>query len=368
MHITHLHLLNFKNWTEASLDFSPKVNCFVGPNGSGKTNMLDALHYLSTSKSYLNPIDGQNIMDETAFMMLEADINLKDQQHKLHFALKRGQKKVFKKNKKEYERLADHIGQFPCVIISPYDRDLITEGSEVRRKFMDGVIAQSDGIYLDSLLKYNKALAQRNALLKFFAANHTFDRDSLDAFDYQLITLSTYLHDKRIAFANQLNKKLHSYYSWLAGSDEQADLVYKSQMHDSSLKDLLSANLQRDMHLQYTGVGPHKDDLLFRLFEKPMKKFGSQGQQKSFLVALKLAQYDFIKEKQQINPFLLLDDIFDKLDEARVHQLVGLVGKENFGQIFITDTHEARTRDILMKLDTEAKIFNVKNGSIHEAG
>lgn len=367
MHINSLHLINFKNWSEATFDFSPKINCFVGSNGSGKTNVLDALHYLSTTKSYLNSVDVQNIKDEAPFMMLEASMEVHDSNHQIYCGLKRGQKKIFKKDKKEYDRLADHIGGFPCVIISPYDRDLITEGSEIRRKFMDGVIAQSDPIYLDKLLKYNKALQQRNALLKYFAANRTFDTGSLEAFDHQMALLSVYIFDKRKEFTLQLAQKLKTYYTWLAHEEEVAGLEYKSQLLDDDMETLLKANVQKDKINQYTGVGTHKDDLIFLLRDKPMKKFGSQGQQKSFLIALKLAQYEFIKDKQGVSPFLLLDDIFDKLDEQRVQQLIGLVGKEAFGQIFITDTHEERTLSIVNELQAPAKVFKVKNGSIDES-
>lgn len=368
MHVSTLHLLNFKNWSEAHFRFSPKINCFVGPNGSGKTNVLDALHYLSTSKSYLNPVDSQNIKDEEDFMMLEADVEKKDDAYHLHCALKRGQKKILKRNKKEYERLADHIGLFPCVVVSPYDRDLITEGSEVRRKFMDGVIAQSDALYLDSLLKYNKTVQQRNALLKYFAANRVFDAESLAAFDFQMVQHATYLFEKRKEFTEQLVERLKYYYKWISKADEEAGLAYKAQMHEGDLESLLEENLQRDKINQYTGVGTHKDDLVFLLNEKPMKKFGSQGQQKSFLIALKLAQYEFIKEKQKITPFLLLDDIFDKLDEQRVEQLVRLVSDEDFGQIFITDTHEERTVSLVKRIDEAACVFKVNKGALNEGG
>jgi DNA replication and repair protein RecF len=364
MYVSTLHILNFKNWSEATFAFSPKINCFVGPNGSGKTNVLDALHYLSTSKSYLNSVDSQNIKDEEGFMMLEADLVKRETAHHLHCALKRGQKKILKRDKKEYERLADHVGLFPCVVISPYDRDLITEGSETRRKFMDGVIAQSDAVYLDTLMKYNKVVQQRNALLKYFAANRTFDEESLSAFDFQLGQQAGYLYEKRSEFTEQLADRLNFYYKWISKADEVAGLEYKAQMHGEDLERLLKDNLQRDRVNQYTGVGPHKDDLVFLLNDKPMKKFGSQGQQKSFLIALKLAQYEFIKEKQQTTPFLLLDDIFDKLDEQRVEQLVRLVAEEDFGQIFITDTHEERTVDLVRQIDEAARVFKVKQGML----
>lgn len=365
MQVSTLRLINFKNWEEAEFNFSAKLNCFVGPNGSGKTNVLDALHYLSTTKSYLNPIDSQNIKDEAPFMVLEAEVEKKQNSHHLYCGLKRGHKKMVKRDKKEYERLADHVGLFPCVVISPYDRDLITEGSETRRKFMDGVIAQSNSLYLNHLLKYNKVLQQRNALLKYFAANHIYDGASLEAFDFQLNEQAKYLYTERVEFTEKLTERLVYYYKLIAHQSEEATLSYKTQLHESPLDILLKSNLQKDKINQYTGVGVHKDDLLFNLKGKPMKKFGSQGQQKSFLIALKLAQYEFIKKKQGVTPFLLLDDIFDKLDEARVEQLVRLVAEEEFGQIFITDTHEKRTQNLVKQIDKQAKIFKVKNGKLH---
>jgi DNA replication and repair protein RecF len=364
MYLKTLHLLNFKNWEQAEFDFNAKINCLVGNNGSGKTNVLDAIHYLSVCKSYFNSVDSQNIRNDEGFFVVEGDLKKLDSDYHLYCGLKRGQKKVFKKNKKEYARLSEHIGQFPSVIISPYDRDLITEGSEVRRKFMDGVIAQSDPIYLDNLIRYNKALQQRNSLLKFFAANHSFDAENLDIYNEQLDAKGQPIFEIRKEFIESLKIKLQHYYQLISGGNEEINLNYKTQLGEQRLKDVLLQNLQKDRLNQYTGFGIHKDDLEFSLNGRSLKKFGSQGQQKSFLIALKLAQYDFISEKLGVNPVLLLDDIFDKLDEQRVEQLIKLVNEDSFGQIFITDTHPERTEAMIQKVTLESRIFQVNQGQV----
>ena len=368
MYLKSLNVLNFKNWSEAEFTFHPKINCFVGNNGSGKTNMLDAVHYLSVCKSYFNSVDSQNIKDEEGFFVVEGDFEKADSSFHVYCGLKKGQKKVFKKNKKEYEKLADHIGQFPSVVISPYDRDLITEGSDIRRKFMDSVISQSDSLYLDKLIRYNKALQQRNSLLKFFAANHSFDKASLEIYDEQLAEKGLPIYESRLEFIDLLKDKLQYYYNKISNHSEYISLDYKSRLsEEKDLRALLNQNLDKDRLLQYTGVGIHKDDLSFGLNGRGLKKFGSQGQQKSYLIALKLAQYDFIAEKQGVQPLLLLDDIFDKLDEDRVEQLVKLAHDESFGQIFITDTHVERTERLVKKISKDSRIFKVDKGLVvHE--
>lgn len=367
MFLKNLHILNFKNWPQGEFDFSSKLNCFVGANGSGKTNLLDAIHYLSVCKSYFNPIDSQNIKDQEPFFVVEGEFMKGEDELKVYCGVKRGEKKVFKKNKKNYDRLADHIGQFPSVIISPYDRDLITEGSEVRRKFMDNVISQSDPIYLDNLVRYNKALQQRNALLKFFAANHNYDAEGLEIYNQQLIERGIPIFEKRKEFLEQLQPKLLHYYHFIVEGKEEPNLEYQSQLLDKGFKELLKASLERDRLNQYSGAGVHKDDLVFKINDRKVKKFGSQGQQKSFLIALKLAQYDFLFQRAGVKPLLLLDDIFDKLDEARVEQLVRLVNEENFGQIFITDTHSHRTAQLIKTIDDKAAVFNIGDKDlVHE--
>ena len=359
MHLNNLHILNFKNWEQADFVFSPKLNCFVGLNGSGKTNLLDAIHYLSVCKSYFNSVDSQNIKDDESFFVVEGDFSKSDSLHHVYCALKKGEKKVFKKDKKTYDKLAEHIGRFPSVVISPYDRDLITEGSDVRRKFMDSVISQSDPVYLDNLMRYNKALQQRNALLKFFAANHRFDATSLEIYNEQMADRGLPVYQKRKEFLEELKPKLLHYYHWISGAREKPEIEYSSQLHESSFSEIFAKFLDKDRLNQYSGSGIHKDDLNFRINGRKVKKFGSQGQQKSFLIALKLAQYEFLYKRQGVKPVLLLDDIFDKLDEMRVEQLVRLVHEENFGQIFITDTHPERTARLVKTIDEKARVFNL---------
>lgn len=365
--LDNLHLLHFKNYTETNLDFSSKINCFVGNNGVGKTNLLDAIYYLSVTKSYFNAIDAQNITYNKDYFLLDATFMRGDATDKIAIALKKGSKKVIKRNGKEYDRLADHIGYLPLVIISPSDRDLILEGSEVRRKFVDGVIAQSDKLYLDDLLAYNRALTQRNSLLKYFAANRTFDADQLAIYDEQLIARGNLIYDKRKAFITALKPILNHYYQAISGGAEWVDLGYESALHDASFTDLLRDNLDKDRLVQYTTQGIHRDDLALTLHDYPLKKVGSQGQQKTFLLALKLAQFDFIKLHTGYTPLLLLDDVFDKLDELRVTALIQLVNDQRFGQIFITDTHADRTRSIIKRINDEARVFEITtNGTIYE--
>ena len=364
MHLKNLSLIYFKNYEEAQLTFSTNINCFVGNNGVGKTNLLDAIYYMCFCKSYFNSIDSQNIRFEKQFFTIEATFDRNEQEDKVFCGVKRGQKKVFKKNKKEYEKLADHIGLFPLVIISPADRNLIIEGSETRRKFIDGVISQSDKIYLQQIIKYSQVVSQRNALLKYFAANFTYDPTTLGIYNDQLIDLANKIYAKRCEFMEQFNPIFKSYYMAISGVKEKVSLEYKSQLNDNDLGSLLEENLNKDKILQYTTSGIHKDDLLFKIGDYSIKKQGSQGQQKTYLIALKLAQFDFIKNLVGYKPLLLLDDIFDKLDDTRVESIVRLVSEHHFGQIFITDTHKERTEEIVKKIDDSYKIFNVVDGVI----
>ena len=362
MHLKSLSLLSFKNYEESQLEFSSGINCFVGNNGSGKTNLLDAIYYLCFCKSYFNSVDTQNILHDKPFFVVEGTFERNEKPEKVFCGVKKGHKKVFKRNNKEYEKLADHIGVFPLVIISPSDRDLIIEGSDTRRKFMDGVIAQSDKIYLQNLIKYNKVLAQRNALLKYFAANRTYDPITLEIYNEQLIDLASKIYATRTAFMKQFNPIFQEYYKAISGSNELVDLEYKSQLNEFDLADLLNENLTKDKILQYTTCGTHKDDLLFKIGDFPIKKQGSQGQQKTYLIALKLAQFDFIKNLVGYKPLLLLDDIFDKLDDTRVEAIVRLVSELHFGQIFITDTHKNRTEEIVREIDDSYRIFDIDKG------
>ncbi|ALU74415.1 DNA replication/repair protein RecF [Tenacibaculum finnmarkense] len=359
MYLQKLSLVNFKNIETQSFDFQQKINCFVGSNGVGKTNVLDAIYYLSFAKSYFNSVAGQNIRHGQDFFMIEGSYQLASRNEKILCSLKRGQKKILKRNGKPYEKFSEHIGQLPLVIISPADRNLIVEGSETRRKFMDSVISQQDKNYLQSLILYNKIISQRNALLKYFVANRTFDALNLKVYDAQLVEYGTVIYQKRKAFLEEFAPIFNAKHHIISGNKETVNLRYKSQLHDASLTDLFAGSLNKDRMLQYTSSGIHKDDLNFEIDQYPIKKFGSQGQQKTYLIALKLAQFEFIKKQSNVTPILLLDDIFDKLDENRVAQIVALVNNDAFGQIFITDTHFDRTENVLKNSNQEYQIFKL---------
>lgn len=363
MHLKKLNILNFKNYPEAEMQFSSHINCLVGNNGEGKTNVLDAIHYLSFCKSFFNPIDSQNILHEAPFFLIQGTYDLEGKDEEIYCGLKRNQKKQFKRNKKEYQRLADHIGLFPLVMVSPADSELITEGSESRRRFIDSVIAQYDKDYLDSLISYNKVLSHRNALLKQFSDSGRFDKDSLELWDMQLVGYGNKGHEKRSSFINQFIPIFQKYYELISGGREQVGIEYISHLNDTPFQEVLDKALARDRVMEYTTVGIHKDDLGFTLNGYPLKKYASQGQQKSFLIALKLAQFDFIKKLKHVTPILLLDDIYDKLDDLRVKQLMELVGSDNFGQLFVTDTHLTRLSELFKLTGVDFKVFQIVNGT-----
>ena len=359
MILKSLSLLNYKNFDAYSVKFDAKINCFVGPNGVGKTNVLDAIYHLSFGKSYFNPIASQNIKHDEDFFVVDGVYKKNDRDEKIIVSLKRGQKKMIKRNGKSYERFSEHIGFLPLVIISPSDRDLIIEGSDTRRKFIDGVISQSDKNYLECLLNYSKILSQRNALLKYFSLNNNFNKDTLDVYNQQLNEYGNNIHYKRKLFLETFIPIFKSRYKSISNDNENVDLSYNSQLNESPLLELFKSNINKDRMLQYTSVGTHKDDLDFSIKGFPVKKFASQGQQKSFLIALKLAQFDFIKRQSGVTPILLLDDIFDKLDEQRVSQIIKLVDDENFGQLFISDTHADRTKNAIKSVHQSYQIFEL---------
>lgn len=368
MYLQRLTINNFKNYEEAELAFSGKINCFVGNNGVGKTNLLDAIHYLSVTKSFFNLADNQNIRHESPFFAIHGTyITNGEMQDLVSCIQQRNQKKQLKINKKDYDRMADHIGRFPVVMISPSDRDLINDGSDLRRKFLDGVISQFDRAYLDDLIAYNKALMQRNALLKQFDEMRFFDNTLLEIWDHQLSQTGMRIFDKRKAFLEGFVPMFSHYFSFISNSREQVDVVYETQLGESDMEGLLAANIDRDRSARYTTVGIHKDDLDFRIDTYPIKKFGSQGQQKSFVIAIKLAQFHYTRQVKGSKPILLLDDIFDKLDGLRVEQIIRLVGEDGFGQVFITDTQRDRIAGIFSKIEIDHKIFEIIDGNVNES-
>jgi len=364
MHLKTLSLVNFKNFDARFLEFDSKLNCIVGDNGTGKTNIIDAIYHLSYTKSYFNAVATQNIQHEKDFFMMEGNFERKNRSVIVNCSLKRGQKKVLKRDGKEYEKLSDHYGFLPVVIISPADTDLIREGSEYRRKFIDGVIAMDDRDFLQDVINYNQVLSQRNALLKYFAANRTFDQNNLEIYNDLLTQLGKKIFEKRKRFVQKFSLVFEDRYKQILGSEsgwaqEKISLKFRSQLENHELTDLFKKSLDRDKLLQFTTCGIHRDDLVFEMNGFPIKKFGSQGQQKSFLIALKLAQFDFIKQLTDLNPILLLDDIFDKLDDHRVSRLIELVNEHNFGQIFITDTHKERTESFVKTVNEQYKVFRL---------
>lgn len=357
MIINRLSLINFKNHAEQQFDFSPQINCFVGNNGVGKTNVLDGLHYLSVGKSFLGNSDLNNIKNGEDFFVVEAEIKNDDKEDIIKILQPGASKKLIKKNDKAYDRLADHIGYLPSVMISPYDSNLISDSGESRRKFLDAMISQTDSSYLFDLIQYQKTIQQRNALLKYFAKKRSFDKDSLEIYDDPISTFGTRIFEKRKDFVEKLNPIVQHFYEIISGGKEQVSVNYESHLFDMGFKQLLSESIDKDRVLTYTSKGTHKDDLAFEMNGNPIKKIGSQGQQKSFLISLKLAQINRIKELTGKSPILLLDDIFDKLDDTRVSQLIELVNKESFGQIFITDTHKERTENVVKRINEESRIF-----------
>ena len=367
MWLKNLTLLNFKNYTSADIGFDKFVSVFVGNNGAGKTNILDAIHYLCLCKSYFNPIDSQQIKVNEDFFLVQGDFDREDKNEKISCGLKRNQKKSFKRNKKEYEKLSSHIGLFPVVMISPYDINLIMDGSEERRRFIDNVISQTDSRYLDELIIYNKHLLNRNALLKQIAATRKLDVALLQILDEQLINSGVIIFEKRTQFLVDFIPFFNEHYRFLTSDAEQVSLTYYSQLKEQTFENLLSNSIEKDRILERTTTGIHKDELMFEIAGMPMKKFGSQGQQKSFLIALKLAQYSYLQKFKNFKPLLLLDDIFDKLDELRIHKLMEMVSHQDFGQIFITDTSKDRVVAVFDEIKTPINLFTVSEGSVVNA-
>lgn len=365
MYLRKLSLTNFKNYSHAELEFGPGINCFVGNNGVGKTNILDAIHYLSLTKSFFNNIDSVNIKHGEDYFIIQG-IFSKEEDENILCSFHRLKQKTLKRNGKEYQRLSDHVGKYPVVMISPADSALISEGSEERRKFINKIISQYSAEYLDAVLNYNKALQQRNRLLKDFGKSRTFDDDMLSVWDAQLANYGSIAFREREILVNELIPVFREYYTLISDSRESVRLSYRSHFSDGDFLEMLKNALEKDRLLEYTTVGIHKDDLIFEMDDFPVKALGSQGQQKSYLVALKLAKFDYIKRRAGFSPILLLDDVFDKFDAGRVAQIIKLVGNHRFGQIFITDTDQDRLNQILVALNTDYKLFRIGVSGIEE--
>jgi DNA replication and repair protein RecF len=366
MYLKNLLLTNFKNYELAELQFSPKINCFVGNNGVGKTNILDAIHYLSLTKSFFNSIDSISIRHDEDYFIIQGTFDRNGEEDNIYCAFQKQKQKLLKRNGKEYQKLSDHVGRYPVVMISPADSALVSEGSEERRKFLNKIVSQYNTEYLESVLRYSKALQQRNRLLKDFKASGRFDIDALSIWDTQLIRYGNYIFSEREILVSELIPVFQEYYDLISNGKERVRLHYRSHLSEGNFQEALTTSVNKDRYLEYTTVGVHKDDLMLEMDGFPVKSLGSQGQQKSYLVALKLAKFDYIKRKAGFAPILLLDDIFDKFDSERVEQIIKIVGNHRFGQIFITDTHQERLQNILSSHKIDFKLFRISDNRVEE--
>lgn len=366
MHLHRLHLVHFKNYDQQELSLSPQLNCFVGENGMGKTNLLDAIHYLCMCKSHFSLPDRQVVQHGADFFRIEGDFERAGQEEEVVCTYAPRLRKTLLRNKVPYKRLADHIGFLPLIMIAPDDTLLITEGSENRRQFLDVLLVQLDPTYLRQLMTYNKVLQQRNAYLK--STKHPLEVDTalLEIYNQQLLAPAQYIYQQRQQIVARLMPVFQQYYKVISGDREQVTLLYQSQLTEQNLLQLLTESQEKDAWLQRTTKGIHKDDLKLLINNYAVKKFASQGQLKSYLLALKLAQYELLRQEVELSPLLLLDDIFDKLDNKRVEQLLTLLLERDFGQIFLTDTHESRIVRIIEGLQADFKQFVVEDGGVRE--
>lgn len=362
MFLEKISLVNFKNYEETEFIFSPQINVFAGKNGSGKTNLLDAIYYLSLTKSAFHNNDSLNIRKGSDFFRLMGLFKKQDQDYFLETAYSNSTKKYFRINKNPYERIRDHIGQFPVILITPYDTDVIREGSEERRKFFDSVLSQLDEVYLGELIQYNHILKQRNSLLKQFNEGNYVDQDLISVYDDQLLESGKKIYATRKKFIEELSPLFQQHYKKLSDGNEKVTLLYESHLEQVDFEKTFKASLSSDIFLQRTRKGIHRDDFIFLINDQALKNFGSQGQQKSFVISIKLAQFDLIKNKKGLAPVLLLDDIFDKLDDERISRLMEMVAADAFGQLFVTDARIKRADEVLSRLKSEVKLFKIDNG------
>jgi len=363
VHITVLELINFKNYKSAEFNFGAQINCLFGSNGAGKTNVLDALYYLSFTKSYFNSIDQQNINHEESFFVVSGQYSNHDLNTSVRLTVQRGQKKLLKVNNNEYQKFSEHIGEIPLVIIAPGDINLVADGSEERRKFIDSFISQIDKVYLSDLVKYNRILDQRNRLLKNFTEERYYDSELLMSFNSQIVEVGNAIYQRRLRFFENFIQLFSKYYKIITSGLEEVSLNYISELNQNSFSEILKDCEGADRAAMRSTKGIHKDDVEFRIDGFSLKKFGSQGQQKSFVIALKLAQFAHLSDKTGFKPLLLLDDIFEKIDDQRLNKLLKMISEHEFGQIFITDTHEDRLRSVLENIEGEKKFFKVVQGS-----
>lgn len=363
MFLKKLSVLNFKNLNQAELSFGPRINCFVGGNGAGKTNVIDAIYYLSMCKSSLSMTDAQSVRHGSDFFVLDGEYHTSaNKREGVVCTFKKGGGKVLKRNGKEYDKLSDHVGLVPVVIVSPADTALVNDAAEERRRYLNSFISQLDRQYLASLIRYNHLLAERNRLLKQFDGARAAG-EIMDILDMQMAQEGSVVHRKRGEVIERMVPLVADYYRILSDDSEKIELIYHSELNDRPFAELLGSARERDRVNQFTTCGIHRDDMRMRIGGYPLRKYGSQGQQKSFLIALKLAQYSIVAEHRGEKPILLLDDLFDKLDMDRVERLIGLVSREDFGQIFITDCNKVRLEGILGRSGEQYTLFNVEEGN-----
>lgn len=362
MILEHLSIVNFKNIQEAELDLSSKLNCFVGLNGAGKTNVLDAIYYLSFCKSAFNSIDSQNVRHNADFFLVQGNYRNADATESISCGLKIDHKKVVKRNGKVYSRLSEHIGHIPLVLVSPNDIELILGGSEERRSFMDMIISQYDATYLHEVIRYRRALQQRNLLLK----QDSVDADFIAIYEEEMALSGEVIYAIREQFVDEFEIIFQQIFSNLASSSEKVSLEYMSNCEKGSILSLIQQNRTKDELMGFSLIGVHRDDLRMSLGGYPIKKEGSQGQNKTFLISLKLAQFEFLRRRNGQTPILLLDDIFDKLDSSRVGNILKLVSQDVYGQIFITDTDRSLISDLIARTGMDSRIFEVVEGEIKD--
>lgn len=359
MFLEKIILTNFRNYKAGTFEFSKKINCIVGKNGAGKTNLLDAIYYICMTKSNFGAQDRNVVKQGADFFRLDSNFFIKEKKEKLVAKVQPGKLKVIELNGVPYDKLLLHIGLLPVVLIAPDDTALAKEGSEERRKFLDNTLSQLKPTYLTHLLNYNRLLKQRNAALKQFGDSRAFNKDLIHSYNKQMLEPAHFIFEEREKFLNEFKFGFQEIYKIICGNGEQVDCSYYSKLREQSFETLLLENEEKDRILQRTTVGIHKDDLRFKLNDFPLKRFSSQGQLKSFILALKLAQFEYLKKEKQKMPLLLLDDLFDKLDDSRVKHLIQLLLERDFGQIFITDTHENRIGDIIQEFGVEYKTIHI---------
>lgn len=361
MRLQRLLLWDFKNYEEASLRFEKSVVCFLGRNGSGKTNLLDAIHYLSFTKSAINPSDNQNIRFGQPQFMVKGFFEKAGKEQEVVCSYQQG-KKILMENSVAVAKFSEHIGRYPVVLIAPQDIELIWNGSEIRRKFFDSILSQLDKVYLENLIIYTNNLKQRNSALKMFAEKGRTDRDLLASYDQKLVASGQVIFSKRKNLVEEFLPVFLRHYKYLSNEAEAAQLVYKSELETTDLQNLFTQNLSKDLALQRTTAGIHRDDFLFLINQNELSRFGSQGQQKSFLTSLKLTEFEILSKHKNFKPILLLDDIFDKLDDLRISRLMKMIKEGIFGQIFITDARQGQCKTILQAEELDFQAFDIENG------